>query len=81
MVAYDWFGSLALEPIGLVLIGPVATGLGVSPTLWGAAAVMVVCQLAVIAVPSVRRLEAPSGPDGERTPLPMPRLAPIEPGD
>jgi MFS family permease len=76
VTAYDWFGSLALEPLGLVLIGPVATGVGISPTLWGAAAVMVLCQLAVVAVPSIRRLEAPAWPPGE---VPLP--APIEPGD
>lgn len=66
VMAYDWFGSLALEPVGLVLIGPLAAGIGISATLWGAAAVLLVCQLAVIAVPSVRRLEA--RPDGGAEP-------------
>jgi MFS family permease len=77
--AYDWFGSLALEPLGLVLIGPLALGLGTSPTLWGAAALMVLCQIAVILVPSVRRLEYRPGPDGEEPPTPL--LRPLEPGD
>ena len=26
VVAYDWFGSLALEPLGLALVGPLAAG-------------------------------------------------------
>ncbi|MFN8163707.1 MAG: hypothetical protein U0R26_07725 [Solirubrobacterales bacterium] len=76
--AYDWFGSLALEPIGLALVGPVAMGLGVSPTLWAAAAVLAICQTAVILVPSVRRLEArPQGQEGGAAPL----IPPYEPGD
>jgi MFS family permease len=61
--AYDWFGSLALEPLGLALIAPIAAGVGISTTLWAAAGVLLLCQLAVIATPSVRRLEArPGGP-------------------
>ena len=58
VMAYDWFGSLALQPLGLILIGPVAAGVGTSTTLWGIAAILLLCQLAVVAVPSVRRLEA-----------------------
>jgi MFS family permease len=76
VVAYDWFGALALEPLGLALIGPLAAGLGVSPTLWLGAAVITVCQAGVLLVPSVRRLE--SRPNTTGPPLP-PR--PIEPGD
>ncbi|MGN6815703.1 MAG: MFS transporter, partial [Solirubrobacterales bacterium] len=76
VVAYDWFGSLALEPVGLALVGPLAAGAGISTTLWLAAASMLLCQLCVLLVPSVRRLEARSEPG---TPLPPPR--PIEAGD
>ena len=38
VMAYDWFGSLVLQPLGLLAVGPIAAGLGVSPTLWLAAA-------------------------------------------
>ncbi|HEV2789756.1 MAG TPA: MFS transporter [Solirubrobacterales bacterium] len=76
VMAYDWFGSLALEPLGLALIGPLAAGVGISATLWIAAGVILVCQLAVLSVPGVRRLEY--RPDGPPTPLP-PR--PIGVGD
>jgi MFS family permease len=76
VMAYDWFGSLALEPIGLALIGPLAAGVGISTTLWLAAAVILLCQLAVLSVPGVRRLEY--RPDGPPTPLPV---RPIEIGD
>ncbi|HKO38173.1 MAG TPA: MFS transporter [Solirubrobacterales bacterium] len=76
VMAYDWFGSLALEPLGLALIGPLAAGIGISTTLWVTAAVVFFCQLAVILVPSVRHLE--SRPGGTGPPRP-PR--PIEVGD
>ncbi len=73
--AYDWFGSLALEPLGLVLIGPIALGVGISPTLWAAAALLAVCPLCALLVPSIRRLEfRPEA--GPREPLPRP----LEPG-
>jgi MFS family permease len=76
VLAYDWFGSLALEPLGLALIGPLAVGVGLSTTLWISAAVIFVCQVPVLAVPAVRRLEARAG--APSVPLP-PR--PIEPGE
>ncbi len=74
--AYDWFGSLALEPIGLAVVGPLAVAIGTSETLWLSAAAIAVCLGAVYAVPSVRRLEVRVD---EPTPTPPPR--PIEPGD
>lgn len=77
VVAYDWFGSLALEPIGLALVGPMAAGLGIPTTLWLGALAMVLCQLCVLLVPSVRRLEA--RPDATGPVMPDPR--PIEAGD
>jgi MFS family permease len=76
--AYDWFGSLALEPIGMALIGPIAAGVGITTTLWAAAGVLVLCQVAIIATPSVRRLEArPGGPATGAPDL----VRPIAPGD
>lgn len=76
VTAYDWFGSLALEPLGLALIGPLAAGIGISTTLWITAGVIFVSQAAVLLVPSVRRLGY--RPDATGPPLP---LRPIEPGD
>ncbi|HUZ82194.1 MAG TPA: MFS transporter [Gaiellaceae bacterium] len=55
--AYDWFGSLAFQPIGLVLAGPAAAAFGTSPTLWIATAGLVGTAALVVATPSVRRLE------------------------
>jgi MFS family permease len=74
--AYDWFGSLALEPVGLALVGPVSVAIGTSETLWLSAGVIVVCLAAVYSVPSVRRLEVKVE---EPTPPPPPR--PVESGD
>ena len=74
--AYDWFGSLALEPLGLALVGPLAVAIGTSETLWLSAAAIALCLAAVYALPSVRRLEVRVD---EPTPTPPPR--PIEAGD
>jgi MFS family permease len=56
--AYDWFGSLAFQPLGLVLAGPAAAAIGISTTLWVATAVTIAMAVLVIATPSVRHLEA-----------------------
>ena len=56
--AYDWFGSLAFQPIGLILAGPTAAAIGVSTTLWIAAAGSLTVAALSVATPSVRRLEA-----------------------
>jgi predicted MFS family arabinose efflux permease len=74
VMAYDWFGSLCLQPIGMVLIGPLAAGVGTSTTLWGAAALVTLCQLAVVAVPSVRRLESPPPGEGAAAAPALPHL-------
>ena len=74
--AYDWFGSLALEPVGFALVGPIAAGIGISTTLWLGAATVVACQMVVLSVPSVRRLRALPG---EPAAVVLPR--PVEAGD
>lgn len=76
VMAYDWFGSLALEPLGLALIGPLAVAIGTSTTLWLGATTITACIFAALLVPSVRRLEVDVS---EPTPTPPPR--PVEAGD
>jgi MFS family permease len=77
--SYDSFGSLALEPLGLALIGPIAAGVGISTTLWVSAGILVLCQVAIVATPSVRRLEfRPGGPAVEG---PVAAVGPLAPGD
>jgi MFS family permease len=56
--AYDWFGSLAFQPLGLVIAGPAAVAVGASTTLWISAAGILAMALLAVATPSVRHLEA-----------------------
>jgi MFS family permease len=63
--AYDWFGSLLGDPIGLALAGVVAAAIGMSRTLWIAAAVTLVTSAAMLAAPSVRHLQRLDGPQPE----------------
>ena len=56
--SYDWFGSLALEPVGLAIWGPVAAAIGIDASLWTACGLTVLSALALLAVPDVRRLPA-----------------------
>jgi MFS family permease len=54
--SYDWFGSLAFQPIGFAVWGPVAELAGVSTTLWVAFALQMTSVLALLLVPSIRHL-------------------------
>lgn len=56
--AYDWFGSLLCQPIGLALAGVVAAGIGFSETLWISAAVDLAAVAAMLASSSVRNLKS-----------------------
>jgi MFS family permease len=56
--AYDWFGSLAFQPIGLVLAGALAGALGVDEALWIAVALSAGATVAMILPRSVRTLES-----------------------
>lgn len=59
--SYDWLGSVALNPIGYALIGPIAAAIGTPETLVLAGILNVLVCLSVLLVPSVRRIrmEAP----------------------
>jgi predicted MFS family arabinose efflux permease len=54
--SFDWFGSVALNPLGYALIGPLASALGVATTLYLAAAVNAAVSVVVALTPSVRGL-------------------------
>jgi len=56
--SYDWFGSLALDPIGLAIWGPIAALIGIDASLWTAFGLLVAGALALLAVPEIRRLPA-----------------------
>jgi MFS family permease len=73
---YDWFGSLAIQPLGFLVIGALATTLGTSPLLWIGAFTFVVVQVLVVLVPSVHRLESNTSDYDSADPYPeSPALA------
>lgn len=55
--AYDWCGSLALDPVGRGLAGPVAATIGLSTTLWAAAIAYACVSAGELAIPGVRQLD------------------------
>ena len=60
--SWDALGSYAITPIGLAAAGPIGIALGISTTLYAAAALGLLATVAVLAVPSVRNLtDDPSG--------------------
>jgi hypothetical protein len=63
--AYDWFGSQLCQPLGLTLAGAAAAGIGMSRTLWIAAAVDLAAVAAILAAPSVRHLQRRGEPQLE----------------
>ncbi|MGW7051061.1 MFS transporter [Streptomyces sp. NPDC054887] len=56
--SYDYLLSAGLMPLGLALAGPVSESVGVRPTLYAMTLVAVPAALALLCVPSVRRLPA-----------------------
>jgi MFS family permease len=54
--AYDWFGSLALAPLGYAIWGPIAEAIGIDAALWLAAALMLASVLAPLALREVRTM-------------------------
>jgi MFS family permease len=56
--SYDWFGSLALDPIGLAIWGPIAAVIGIEASLWAASGLLIAGAVALLAVAEIRRLPA-----------------------
>jgi MFS family permease len=54
--AYDWFGSLAFQPLGLAIWGPLAAAMGTGSALWLAVAVTLAVTAGLLAVPEVRHI-------------------------
>jgi MFS family permease len=63
--AWDWMGSFAFLPLGLVLSGPVSELIGISTTLWLSAVFAVLSTGAVLLVPGVRNLRRLDEPEPE----------------
>ena len=56
--SYDWLASIAFQPIGFAITGPIAAvpAIGVSATLIGAGVLSLAANLGVLTVPDVRNL-------------------------
>jgi predicted MFS family arabinose efflux permease len=54
--SYDWFGSIALQPVGLAIWGPIAAAIGIDEALWVASVLLLVSVLAPLAVREVRTM-------------------------
>jgi MFS family permease len=52
--AYDWFGSLAFAPLGLIIWGPVAERIGIAEALWLSAGISLVSAVLLLCVRDVR---------------------------
>ena len=65
--SYDWFGSVALNPIGYALIGPIAAAIGIPETMVIAGVLNVVVCVGVVLVPSVRAIRMQPAPAAETT--------------
>ncbi|WP_405779727.1 MFS transporter [Streptomyces sp. NBC_00859] len=59
--SYDWFGSLALAPLGLLVAGPVAAAVGTRTALAGCAVMTVVATFGALMSREVRTLRGPEG--------------------
>lgn len=62
--AYDWFGSFALQPVGLAVWGPIAALIGETSALWLAFALGIASVLALLAVKDIRTLPPFPGTSG-----------------
>ncbi|MEA2392336.1 MAG: hypothetical protein QOJ82_227, partial [Solirubrobacteraceae bacterium] len=58
--AYDWFGSLTFQPLGLAIVGPIAAGVGVTTTLYAAGLLELLAVAALLLVRDVRTLGPPA---------------------
>jgi Transmembrane secretion effector len=54
--SFDWFGSVALNPLGYALIGPVAAIIGSTETLVVSAVLNIAVCLSVVLLPSIRHI-------------------------
>lgn len=54
--SYDWFGSLAFNPLGLAIMGPIALAIGTRATLLIAAAWLGTSAIGMTALPAIRAI-------------------------
>ncbi len=61
--SFDWLGSVALNPLGYVVVGPLSGEIGVSETLVLAGSLNLAAGAVLLAVPSIRALGAYPRPE------------------
>jgi MFS family permease len=66
--AYDWFGSLAFQPLGLAIWGPIAAVVGLSPAVWLATAGLMATNGAMLCSRAIRGLREPRVGEDDRGP-------------
>jgi hypothetical protein len=66
--SYDWLGSTALMPLGLILAAPLGAALGAGTALLLSAAVTVALTAVMLSVPGVRRLSRQPADQGRTDP-------------
>jgi len=54
--SFDWLGSVAFNPVGYALVGPLALAIGTPETLVACGVMNVIAAVGVVFVPSVRRI-------------------------
>ena len=64
VAAYDWFGSLATQPLGLAIWGPISVAIGISTSLWLAGAGLVAIAFGLLLVRDIRRVGGLAPADG-----------------
>ncbi|HUW88125.1 MAG TPA: hypothetical protein VMW30_07105 [Candidatus Paceibacterota bacterium] len=57
--SFDWLGSLALNPIGYAIIGPLSAAIGERRAMGYAAALLAVATFGPLAIPAVVGLRLP----------------------
>jgi MFS family permease len=58
VASWDWMGSTALRPLGLVVMGPLAALVGVRPVLVGSGTLVLASLALLLAVPDVRSMRS-----------------------
>lgn len=76
--SFDWLGSVAFNPLGYLLIGPLATAIGTSQALIASGVINLATAVGVLLVPSVRAIRmvgAPAAADSDaESPGPLTEL-------
>jgi MFS family permease len=60
--SFDWLGSVALNPLGYALVGPLSSRIGVAETLYLAASINAAVSVVVALTPTIRGLRAVPAP-------------------